>query len=75
MVLDEEGLDRATLIPPAMMAPPMLGLFTEAGNGVTGKRFLAVEWDPAITDPSRQKSRSAAWPELATPLAALPKKK
>lgn len=75
MVLDEEGLDRSTLIQPAMMAPPMLGLFTEAGGGITGHRFLAVDWDPGIADPAKQKSRSAAWPELAVPLAALPKKK
>jgi NAD(P)-dependent dehydrogenase (short-subunit alcohol dehydrogenase family) len=74
MVPDEEGLDRATLIPPAMMAPPALGLCTKAADGVTGKRILAVEWNPAIADPARQKMRSAAWPELAVPLAALPKK-
>lgn len=74
MVLDEEGLDRSTLIPPALMAPPMLGLFTEAGATVTGQRFLAVDWDVAISDPAKQKHRSAAWPELAVPLAALPRK-
>jgi 3-oxoacyl-[acyl-carrier protein] reductase len=74
MVPYEEGLDRATLIPVAIMAPPMLGLFTRAGDGVTGRRILAIEWDPAITDPTRQKTASAAWPDLAVPLAALPKK-
>lgn len=74
MVPDEDGLDRSTLIAPAMMAPPMLALFTGAGNAVTGRRFLAVDWDPAITDPAKQKHRPAAWPELAIPLAALPKK-
>ncbi len=75
MVLDEEGLDRSTLIPPSLMAPPMLGLFTDAGSGVTGKRFLAVDWDPSTTDPTKQKSRPAGWPELAVPLATNPKKK
>ena len=74
MVLDEEGLDRSTLIPPAMMAPPMLGLFTGAAKSITGRRYLAVEWDEALTDPAQQKDRSAAWPELAVPLAALAKK-
>lgn len=72
MVFDEEGLDRATLIRPAMMAPPILGLFTKAGDAINGRRFIAVEWDPAIEDPARQINRSAAWPELAQPLAALP---
>jgi NAD(P)-dependent dehydrogenase (short-subunit alcohol dehydrogenase family) len=74
MVPDEEGLDRATLIPVEIMAPPMLGLITKAGDTVTGKRILAIEWDPAITDPTKQTTRSAAWPDLAVPLASLPKK-
>jgi NAD(P)-dependent dehydrogenase (short-subunit alcohol dehydrogenase family) len=74
MVLDEEGLDRSTLIPPALMATPMLGLFTRAADGITGKRFLAVDWDPSLTDPARQKTRSIGWPELAVPLATNPAK-
>lgn len=74
MVPDREGLDRGTLIRPAMMAPPILGLLTSEGDAVTGQRFLAVEWDVAITDPARQKHRSAAWPEIAVPLASLPPK-
>lgn len=66
MVLDRPGRDRATLLSPALMAPPMLGLFTDAGAAVTGRRFLAVAWDLAKgTDPSRQTSASAAWPDLA----------
>jgi NAD(P)-dependent dehydrogenase (short-subunit alcohol dehydrogenase family) len=73
MVPDEEGLDRATLLPVAIMAPPMLALFTRGGDGVTGQRILAIEWDPAITDPTKQKLRSAAWPDLAVPLASLSK--
>jgi NAD(P)-dependent dehydrogenase (short-subunit alcohol dehydrogenase family) len=75
MVPDRQGLDRGTLIRPAMMAPPILALFTGEGDAVTGRRFLAVDWDPSITDPTKQKHRSAAWPELAVPLAALPPKK
>jgi NAD(P)-dependent dehydrogenase (short-subunit alcohol dehydrogenase family) len=74
MVLDEEGLDRSTLIPPSLMAPPMLGLFTSAADAITGKRFLAVDWDPSITDPAKQKTRSVGWPELAVPLATNPKR-
>lgn len=72
MVPDREGLDRSTLIRPAMMAPPILGLCTIAADGLTGLRFLAVEWDGALADPAAQKRRPAAWPELAVPLAALP---
>ncbi|CAM5775318.1 3-phenylpropionate-dihydrodiol/cinnamic acid-dihydrodiol dehydrogenase [Labrys miyagiensis] len=73
MVPDEEGLDRSTLIPPAVMAAPILGLFTDAGAAVTGRRFIAVEWDPARgADPSRQESAWAAWPDLARALATRP---
>lgn len=72
MVPDKEGMDRRTLIRPAMMAPPILGLLTRAGDAVTGQRFLAVDWDVSETDPAAQKHRSAAWPEIAIPLATLP---
>jgi NAD(P)-dependent dehydrogenase (short-subunit alcohol dehydrogenase family) len=74
MVPDEEGLDRATLIPVEIMAPPMLGLFTKAADGVTGQRILAIDWDMAKSDPAQQTMRSAAWPELAIPLASIPKR-
>src|SRR5690606_37595397 len=57
MVPDE---DRSVLIPPSLMAPPILGLLTQAGNSITGGRFIAVEWDPAIADPRNQKQRAAA---------------
>lgn len=75
MVPDREGLDRSTLIRPAMMAPMILALFTGEADELTGRRFLAVDWDAAVTDPRQQKHRSAAWPEIAIPLAALPAKK
>jgi NAD(P)-dependent dehydrogenase (short-subunit alcohol dehydrogenase family) len=70
MVPDEPGVDRKTLIPPSAMAPPMLGLFTEAGGRVTGQRFLAVDWDASRgTDPAKQPHRFMAWPDLAAPLS------
>jgi NAD(P)-dependent dehydrogenase (short-subunit alcohol dehydrogenase family) len=74
MVPDREGLDRSTLIRPEMMAPLMLGLFTGEADHLTGQRFLAVEWDMTATDPTKQKHRSAAWPDIAVPLASLPAK-
>lgn len=75
MVPDREGLDRSTLIRPAMMAPMILALFTGEADELTGRRFLAVDWDNSVADPRQQKHRSAAWPEIAIPLAALPPKK
>ncbi|MCF6121715.1 SDR family oxidoreductase [Mesorhizobium sp. M7A.F.Ca.CA.001.07.2.1] len=75
MVPDRDGLDRETLIRPEMMAPMILALLTSEGDKITGKRFLAVDWDNTTSDPQLQTHRTAAWPELATPLAALAPKK
>lgn len=70
MVPDEPGVDRKTLIPPSAMAAPTLGLLTEIGGQVTGQRFLAVDWDPAVgVDPAKQPHRSMAWPDLAVALS------
>lgn len=70
MVPDEPGVDRKTLIPPSAMAPPTLGLLTEAGGHVTGQRFLAVDWDATLgANPAKQTHRSMAWPDLAVALS------
>ncbi len=72
MIVDYEGLDRSALISPDVMTAPILGLLTEAGGAVTGERFTAVEWDEALgPDPTVQKHRSAAWPELAQPFSQM----
>jgi hypothetical protein len=34
------------MIQPAVMAPPLSWLVSDAVGGVTGRRFLAVHWDP-----------------------------
>jgi NAD(P)-dependent dehydrogenase (short-subunit alcohol dehydrogenase family) len=57
---------RAELIPPAAMAPPAQWLASPASDGVTGRRFVAGLWDPAL--PPEQAAAAAgapiAWPEL-----------
>jgi NAD(P)-dependent dehydrogenase (short-subunit alcohol dehydrogenase family) len=59
---------RADLIPPAAMAPPALWLASPASDGVTGRRFVAGLWDPAL--PPEQAALAAgapiAWPELTS---------
>jgi len=67
MVPAESGIDRAAMIRPERMAPPMLYLFSDAAAGVTGRRFIAADWDPALP-PAKAAYRAgapAAWPELA----------
>jgi NAD(P)-dependent dehydrogenase (short-subunit alcohol dehydrogenase family) len=48
MISDEAGFDRAKLIQPEVMVPPLLWLVSEAAGKVTGRRFLGVHWDPAL---------------------------
>ena len=67
MVPPESGYDRAALIKPAQMAPPMLYLFSNQAAGVTGQRFVAAQWDPdlAADQAAKLAGAPAAWPDLA----------
>jgi NAD(P)-dependent dehydrogenase (short-subunit alcohol dehydrogenase family) len=67
MVPPESGYDRATLIRPEQMAPPMLYLFSDRASGVTGRRFVAAHWDPELPDEQAayQAGAPAGWPDLA----------
>jgi len=66
MIPDETGIDRAALIQPEVMVPPLLWLASEASDGVTGRRFIAALWDSGL--PPAQAATSAgapaAWPTL-----------
>jgi NAD(P)-dependent dehydrogenase (short-subunit alcohol dehydrogenase family) len=67
MVPNKDFPDRAALVAPARMAPPMLHLCSEAGGAITGRRFVAAHWDPAL--PAHQAAAAAGapigWPDLA----------
>jgi NAD(P)-dependent dehydrogenase (short-subunit alcohol dehydrogenase family) len=67
MVPPESGYDRAALIRPAQMAPPMLYLFGDRAVGVTGRRFVAAHWDPELPEEQAayQAGAPAGWPDLA----------
>jgi NAD(P)-dependent dehydrogenase (short-subunit alcohol dehydrogenase family) len=45
MVSDEAGFERAKMIQPEVMAPPLVWLVSDAAGKVTGRRFLAIHWD------------------------------
>ena len=67
MVPEESGLDRAALIPPSAMVPPLLWLCSEEGGAWTGHRYIAGNWDAAL-DPAAAAEgcrAPAAWPDLA----------
>lgn len=67
MVPTESGVDRAALIRPEAMAPPMLHLFSDAAATITARRFVAAHWDTSL--PPEQAAFNcgapAAWPDLA----------
>jgi 3-oxoacyl-[acyl-carrier protein] reductase len=42
------GLPMSSFIDPEVMAAPIVWLASEASNGVTGRRFIARSWDPAL---------------------------
>ena len=67
MVPAESGYDRAELIQPSTMAPPMLWLCSDEAGDVTGNRYIAAEWDPSksIADNRAAAEAPAGWPSLA----------
>ena len=57
---------RSALIPPTALAPPARWLASPAADGVTGRRFVAGLWDPALTPEQAAEAAGApiAWPGL-----------
>jgi NAD(P)-dependent dehydrogenase (short-subunit alcohol dehydrogenase family) len=70
MVPLEAGYDRAEMIQPAVMAPPLAWLVSDAAGAVTGRRFLAVHWDPSL--PPEQAAEKAGAPVAWTAIATMP---
>ena len=70
MVPREAGFDRAQMIQPTVMVPPLIWLVSEAAAGVTGRRFLAVHWDPAL--PPAEAAEKAGAPVAWTSIATMP---
>jgi NAD(P)-dependent dehydrogenase (short-subunit alcohol dehydrogenase family) len=70
MVPMEAGFERAEMIQPEVMAPPLLWLVSDAAQGVTGRRFLAVHWDSAL--PPEKAAEKAGAPVAWTGIATMP---
>ncbi len=60
------GAAQARLIKPDVMVAPLLWLVTPEADGVTGRRFIAANWDASL--PGAQAAEKcgapAAWPQL-----------
>jgi NAD(P)-dependent dehydrogenase (short-subunit alcohol dehydrogenase family) len=70
MISDEAGFDRAKLIQPEVMVPPLLWLVSDAAGKVTGRRFLGVHWDTEL--PPEEAAERAGAPVAWTSIATLP---
>jgi NAD(P)-dependent dehydrogenase (short-subunit alcohol dehydrogenase family) len=70
MISDEAGFERASLIQPEVMAPPLVWLVSDAAGKVTGRRFLAVHWDTKL--PPEQAAEKAGAPVAWTSIATMP---
>ena len=67
MVPSASGYERAKLIPPAAMVPPIVWLASDEGSGITGKRYIAASWKAGATLADNRAAAEApiAWPDLA----------
>jgi NAD(P)-dependent dehydrogenase (short-subunit alcohol dehydrogenase family) len=67
-MVSESGLDRAKMIQPEVMAPPLVWLVSDAAGKVTGRRFLGVHWDPTLPPEEAAEKAGAlvAWTSIAT---------
>jgi NAD(P)-dependent dehydrogenase (short-subunit alcohol dehydrogenase family) len=69
-MVSASGFDRAKMIQPEVMAPPLLWLVSDAAGKVTGRRFLGVHWDPEL--PPEQAAEKAGAPVAWTSIATMP---
>ena len=67
MVPAESGIDRASMVPPSAMAPPVLWLCSEEGGAWTGHRYVAGRWDASLVPAAAAEGCRApiGWQDLA----------
>ena len=68
MVPLEAGYARDEMIQPAVMAPPLNWLVSDAAAQVSRRRFLAVHWDPSLSpeEAAAKAGSPIAWTAIAT---------
>jgi NAD(P)-dependent dehydrogenase (short-subunit alcohol dehydrogenase family) len=66
MVPTAQEPDRAKLIAPDVMVPPLLWLCSNESDGVNGQRFIGLRWDKTLpSDEAAKKAGApAAWQQL-----------
>jgi len=58
------------MLKPAIMVPPLLWLLSDEAQSVSGKRFIAADWDPAL--PPAQAAAKAGAPIAWLSIARMP---
>ena len=63
MIPESDGVDRATLLQPAIMGPPIVWLMTKADASINGRRFIAADWDRSLApdEAARKAGAPAGW--------------
>jgi len=58
-----EIADRSTLVQPEVMVAPICWMMSKASDGVSGRRFTAKAWDPALpaSEAAEKASAPAGW--------------
>jgi len=74
----EAPFDRAKMLQPVIMVPPLLWLISDAASDVTSRRFVAVRWDPTLPPEAAAAAAGApvGWPapgnEPVNPVGSVP---
>jgi NAD(P)-dependent dehydrogenase (short-subunit alcohol dehydrogenase family) len=62
--------DRTKMLRPEIMVPPLLWLVSDAAAGVSGRRFIAADWD--VSRPPAQAAEGAGAPVAWLSIARMP---
>ena len=65
-----EAGDRSKMLRPEIMVPPLLWLVSDAAAGVSGRRFIAADWDVSL--PAAQAAEAAGAPVAWLSIARMP---
>jgi NAD(P)-dependent dehydrogenase (short-subunit alcohol dehydrogenase family) len=69
-IVGDEAGDRARMLQPEIMVPPLLWLISDAAAGVTARRFVAMDWDASL--PADQAAEKAGVPIAWLGIARMP---
>ncbi len=69
-IVGDEAGDRARMLQPEIMVPPLLWLISDAASEVTARRFVAMDWDASL--PPAQAAEQAGVPIAWLGIARMP---